>query len=115
MTSQKPYLVRAIYEWCQDNDFTPHLASHVDKQTLVPQQYVQNSQIVLNISLTAANNLLISNDWVTFQATFGGNMQDIAIPVGNILAVFAKENGHGMQFNIEVQESKKSHGLKLVK
>ena len=117
LTSQKPYLIRAIYEWCQDSDFTPHLAANVDDNTVVPMQYVQNSQIVLNIASSAALNLLIDNDWVTFKATFGGTAYDIAIPVANVLAIFAKENGQGMQFEQETppEPVKKSSGLKFVK
>jgi stringent starvation protein B len=118
MISQKSYLIRAIYEWCVDNEFTPYLAANVDENTLVPRQYVQSGQIVLNISSNATKNILIDNDWITFKATFGGNIQDIAVPVNNVLAVFAKENGLGMQFNQETNETKKpakSGGLKLVK
>lgn len=117
MTSQKPYLIRAMYEWCLDNDFTPHLAAHVDDNTMVPKQYIQNDQIVLNISQAAAKDLLIDSEWVTFKTTFGGNAQDIAIPVGNVLALFAKENGQGMQFTLEPTATKpeKTSGLKLVK
>ena len=118
MISQKPYLIRAIYEWCEDNQFTPYLASNVDDNTLVPKQYVQDGQVILNISHTACKNLLIDNQWITFKATFGGNIQDIAVPINNILAVFAKENGLGMQFNQEnepPQKPTKTGGLKLVK
>ena len=119
MTSQKPYLIRAIYDWCLDNQFTAYLAANVDDNTLVPRQYVQNGQIVLNISMSATKNILLDNDWVTFKATFGGNIQDIAVPVANVLAIFAKENGQGMQFNQEAltptKPEKKSGGLKLVK
>jgi stringent starvation protein B len=117
MISQKPYLIRAIYEWCQDNEFTPYLAANVDAHTDVPKQYVQNGQIVLNISMGATKNVLVDNEWITFKATFGGSIQDIAVPVANVLAVFAKENGLGMQFNQETIAAKpeKANGLKLVK
>ena len=117
MISQKPYLIRAIYEWCQDNEFTPYLAANVDKNTQVPRQYVQNGQIVLNISMGATKNILVDSEWITFKATFGGMIQDVAVPVANVLAVFAKENGLGMQFNQEatVATPEKPSGLKLVK
>ncbi len=118
MNSQKPYLIRAIYEWCQDNEFTPYMAANVDEMTQVPKQYVQNGQIVLNISMGATKNILLENEWVTFKATFGGSIQDIAVPVANILAIFAKENGLGMQFNQEAKTAvkpEKPSGLKLVK
>lgn len=123
MTSQKPYLVRAIYEWCADNDFTPHLVTFVDANTMVPQQFVRDNKIVLNIAFSAIKNLLIDNEWVTFQAAFSGTTHDIAIPVANVLALFAKENSQGMQFELEnytppnspTTTPPSSGGLKLVK
>lgn len=118
MISQKSYLIRAIYEWCNDNEFTPYLAANVDEKTLVPKQYVQSGQIILNISDTASKNILIDKEWITFKATFGGSIQNVAIPINNVLAVCAKENGLGMQFNQEndsPQTPAKSGGLKLVK
>ncbi len=123
MTSQKPYLVRAIYEWCTDNDFTPHLVTFVDANTMVPQQFVRDNKIVLNIAFSAIKNLLIDNEWITFQAAFSGTTHDIAIPVANVLALFAKENSQGMQFELEnytppsspTPTSPSSGGLKLVK
>lgn len=123
MTSQKPYFIRALYEWCTDNGFTPHLLTFVDKNTMVPQQFVRDNQIVLNIAFNATKDLFIDNEWVTFRATFSGNVQDIAIPTANVLALFAKENGQGMQFELENYTPKpstdippaSSGGLKLVK
>lgn len=123
MTSQKPYLVRAIYEWCADNDFTPHLVAFVDANTMAPQQFVRDKKIVLNIAFSAIKNLLIDNEWVTFQAAFSGTTHDIAIPVANVLALFAKENSQGMQFELEnytppnspTTIPPSSGGLKLVK
>lgn len=101
MKSQKPYLIRALYEWCVDNDCTPHLMTFVDANTVVPQQFVKNNQIVLNIAFSATKDLLIDNDWITFQATFGGMVQDIAIPIANVLGIFAKESSQGMHFELE--------------
>lgn len=123
MKSQKPYLIRALYEWCVDNECTPHLMTFVDANTVVPQQFVKNNQIVLNIDFSATKDLLIDNDWITFQATFGGVVQDIAIPVANVLGIFAKESSQGMHFELEnynpTQPSDPSPsstgGLKLVK
>lgn len=122
MTSQKPYLIRAIYEWCSDNSFTPYLMTFVDANTMVPKQFVKDNQIVLNVAFGATKNLLIDNEWITFQASFSGSVQDIAVPVANVLALFAKENGQGMQFELEnysptpPEENKtQSGGLKLVK
>ena len=122
MTSQKPYLIRAIYEWCVDSGLTPFLATHVDEKTSVPHQYVQQGQIVLNLSDNATKNIVIDSEWITFKATFGGVLQDVAIPVDNVIAIFAQESGQGMQFNVEIKpdsdkatEIKKHGGLKLVK
>ena len=122
MTSQKPYLIRAIYEWCNDNGFTPHLGIFVDSNTMVPHQFVRDNKMVLNIDYNACKNLLIDNEWVTFKATFSGDAHDIAIPVANVLAMFAKENGQGMQFELENytptppdKTPPGSGGLKLVK
>ncbi|MDQ5920158.1 MAG: stringent starvation protein [Pseudomonadota bacterium] len=118
MISQKPYLIRAIYEWCEDNNFTPYLATHVDENTMVPMEYVENNQIVLDISFHATKNILMDNEWITFKASFGGINQDVAVPIGNVLAIFAKENGQGMQFNLEQSNKKPKNtnsGLRLVK
>lgn len=118
MISQKPYLINAIYEWCEDNGFTPYLATIVDKNTMVPTQYVENDQIVLNISTSSTKNLVVDNQWITFKATFNGTIHDIAVPVANVIAIFAKENNQGMQFKVEPfmnEPAKESGGLKLVK
>ncbi|MCE2706503.1 MAG: ClpXP protease specificity-enhancing factor [Proteobacteria bacterium] len=117
MISQKPYLIRAIYEWCMDSGLTPFLATMVDNKTNVPHQYVQNGQIILNLSANATKDVLIDCEWITFSATFGGVLQDVAIPINNVIAIFAQENGQGMQFNVEIKpESNSEHsGLKLVK
>lgn len=121
MISQKPFLIRALYEWCTENDLTPHLMTFVDKNTIVPQMFVKNNQIVLNIAYSATKDLVISNEWITFQATFSGSAQDIAIPVANVLGIFGKENAQGMQFELEnytptsPDNNPPSGGLKLVK
>jgi stringent starvation protein B len=120
IVSQKPYLIRAIHEWCLDSDLTPFLATVVDSKTDVPLQYVQNNQIVLNLSPEAVSQLLIDNEWVTFKATFGGIPQDVAIPITNVIAIFAQENGQGMQFTVEQpgddnKEDKPYGNLRLVK
>ncbi|HMT02601.1 MAG TPA: ClpXP protease specificity-enhancing factor [Burkholderiales bacterium] len=122
MLDQKPYFIRAIHEWCSDNELTPYLASKVDSHTIVPSQYIQDGQIILNIANIATKDLTIDKEWITFQATFGGIINDIAIPINNVIAIFAKENGEGMQFetapspsiqknNLENKQSR----LKLVK
>ncbi|MBO9536620.1 ClpXP protease specificity-enhancing factor [Herbaspirillum sp.] len=96
--STKPYLLRAIYEWCTDNGFTPHIAVVVDSRTRVPMQFVKNGEIVLNISFEATSGLKMENDSISFSARFGGVSKDILIPVENVIAIYARENGQGMAF-----------------
>lgn len=96
--STKPYLLRAIYEWCTDNGYTPYLAAAVDAQTRVPREFVKNGEIVLNISFTATSGLKMENDFIQFNARFGGVARDISIPVENVVAIYARENGQGMAF-----------------
>lgn len=117
MISQKPYLIKAIYDWCTDNNFTPYIAAVVDENTKVPSQYVENQQIILNISKNSSKDLIIDTHWITFYAIFSGIEQHLSIPIGNIIAIFAKENGQGMQFNVDISTIKNepNHGLKLVK
>lgn len=97
-TSTKPYLLRAIYEWCTDNGYTPYLAARVDAQTRVPMQFVKNGEIVLNISFEATSGLKMDNEFVNFSARFGGVSRDISVPVDNVIAIYARENGQGMAF-----------------
>ncbi|MCB1929263.1 MAG: ClpXP protease specificity-enhancing factor [Rhodocyclaceae bacterium] len=99
--STKPYLIRAIHEWCVDQRFTPYIAAVVDGEARVPPGYARDGQIVLNVSTEATNGLQLGNDLVTFQARFAGKVQSISIPVRNILAIYARENGHGMAFEVE--------------
>jgi len=100
-TSTKPYLLRAIYEWCTDNGYTPHIAVVVDAQTRVPMEFVRNGEIVLNVSFSATSGLKMENEWITFSARFGGVSRDLAIPVENVVAIYARENGQGMAFEAQ--------------
>ena len=101
-TSNKPYLLRAIYEWVLDNDATPHvLISAIDSRVDVPQQFVEDDKIILNISPSAANNMLIDNDGISFSARFGGKPFTIYSPMGSVLALYASETGEGMSFEEE--------------
>ena len=100
--STKPYLIRAIYEWCVDQGFAPYLAVVVDRRTRVPRAYVQNGQIVLNVGPEATQGLSMANDLISFQARFGGVAQLIEVPVDNVSAIYARENGHGMAFEVEL-------------
>lgn len=99
-TSTKPYLIRAIYEWCNDNGYTPYLAVVVDEHTQVPPEHVKGGEIVLNVSPMATNRLSFGNDLIAFQARFGGLARELSIPVGNVSAIYARENGHGMAFEV---------------
>lgn len=118
--SSKPYLLRALYEWCLDNGYTPHLSVWVNEYTRVPAQYVQDEQIVLSISATATKDLVIDNDWISFHARFGGVSHEVWIPMGHVQGIFAKETGAGMGFEVEVYEAveqprPRKKTLKLVK
>ena len=105
--STKPYLIRAIYEWCTDNGYTPHIAVAVDGSTQVPMQFVKNGEIVLNISFGATSALKMDNDSVRFNARFGGISREIMVPIDNIVAIYANENGQGMVFEIVPPEDRK--------
>ena len=105
-TTTKPYLLRAIYEWCTENGFTPYLAVLVDSQTRVPMQFVKNGEIVLNISFDATSGLKMENDLIRFSARFGGVSRDISVPVENVIAIYARENGQGMAFEVSSSPAK---------
>ena len=98
--STKPYLVRAIYEWCTDAGFTPYVAVAVDETVRVPVEFVKNGEIVLNVSALATNRLKIGNDAVEFQARFGGVPRDVHVPINRVIAIYARENGQGMAFDV---------------
>jgi len=99
--STKPYLLRALYEWCTDNGFTPHIAVRVDNRTRVPRQFVRDGEIVLNISFEATSQLQMGNELIEFHARFSGKSHKIEVPVANVLAIYARENGQGMAFPVE--------------
>ena len=106
MNNFKPYLIRALYEWCNDNLLTPYIRVYVNEFTQVPKQYVVEEKIVLNIGSTASKDLIIDNNFVSFYARFSGIEQKILIPVGHIISFYAKENGQGMNFEVEIYTSK---------
>ena len=97
----KPYLLRALFEWCVDNGYTPHLAVKVDSRTQVPAEYVKNGEITLNVSPNAVHKLQLGNELVEFSARFGGVARQISVPVANVYALYARETGHGMTFDVE--------------
>ena len=96
--STKPYIIRAIFEWCSDSGLTPYLAVAVDSQTRVPMEFVKDGEIVLNLSPNATHNLTISNDVIQFSARFSGASRELYIPISAVIGIFAKENGQGMFF-----------------
>ncbi len=99
--STKPYLIRAIYEWCADCGFTPYLNVKVDQNTRVPMEYVKDGEIVLSVSQQATRNLTIGNDLVQFSARFNGVSREIAVPIYAVQSIFARENGRGVFFDPE--------------
>ncbi|MCX7272736.1 MAG: ClpXP protease specificity-enhancing factor [Burkholderiales bacterium] len=98
--STKPYLIRAIHEWCSDNGYRPHIAVVVDENTEVPQEFVRAGEIVLNLSIEATNRLVLGNDVIEFEARFNRVPRNISVPVANVSAIYAAENGHGMAFDV---------------
>ena len=98
--STKPYLIRAIHEWCVDSGYTPYVAVAVNEQCQVPLEFVRSGEIVLNTSPLATNKLQLGNEWIEFQARFGGMARDIMVPIGQVSAIYARENGQGMAFEV---------------
>ena len=96
--STRPYLIRAIYEWCIDGGHTPYLAVRVNEQTEVPASYVKDGEIVLNVSPTAVRGLEMGNEWISFSGRFGGVSFDILVPVNAVIGIFSKETGQGLVF-----------------
>jgi len=97
-TSTRPYLIRALYEWCTDNGFTPYVAVQVDDTVQVPREYVKDGEIVLNISFDATSSLKLGNAFIEFSARFAGTAREIIVPVDHVIAIYARENGQGMAF-----------------
>jgi stringent starvation protein B len=97
-SSTRPYLIRALYEWCTDNGLTPYVAVQVDDSVQVPHEYVKDGEIVLNVSFDATSGLELGNEFIAFSARFAGKPRDIMIPVDRVIAIYARENGQGMAF-----------------
>ena len=102
--STRPYLIRALYVWCTVHAFTPFIAVLVDATVQVPREYVQNGEIVLNVSFDATSGLKLGNEFIEFKARFGGVPRDICVPVDRVLAIYARENGQGMAFPVPVTQ-----------
>ena len=97
-TSTRPYLIRALHDWCTDNGFTPYIAVFVDEHVRVPKEYVKNNEIVLNVGFEATSALKLGNELIEFKARFGGTSREIAVPIDHVIAIYARENGQGMAF-----------------
>lgn len=110
-TSTRPYLIRALYEWCTDNGLTPYVAVRVDDTVRVPREYVKDGEIVLNVSMDATSGLNLGNDYIEFKARFAGVARDILVPLSRIIAIYARENGQGMAFPLEEVPSSPATGL----
>jgi len=99
----RPYLIRALHDWCTDNGFTPYIAVFVDDSVQVPTEYVKNGEIVLNVGFEATSGLKLGNEFVEFKARFGGSSREIVVPVTHVIAIYARENGQGMAFPVPSQ------------
>ena len=104
-TSTRPYLIRALYDWCTDNGLTPYVAVAVDETVQVPREYVKNNEIVLNISFDATSSLKLGNDFIEFKARFAGSAREIMVPIARVIAIYARENGQGMAFPLATPAS----------
>ena len=103
-TSTKPYLIRALHEWCTDNGYTPYLTVQVDAHTRVPPAHVRDGQITLNVGTLATNKLVLGNEFIEFQARFGGVTESVVVPVAAVSAIYARETGAGMGFEVQPYE-----------
>ncbi len=114
LPSTRPYLIRALYEWCSENGFTPYVAVKVDNSVQVPREYVQGGEIVLNVSMDATSSLKLGNDFIEFKARFGGKPRDIMVPIHRVMAIYARENGQGMAFPVSDDDAVASSALSAV-
>ncbi|SFQ00033.1 stringent starvation protein B [Nitrosomonas cryotolerans] len=105
VSATKPYLIRAIYEWCIDNEFTPYISVNVDSRTHVPTEYIKNGEIVLNIGHSAVEDLVIGNDMINLMARFNGIARKMEIPVDAVKGIFAKEVNEGITFIQEIEKA----------
>lgn len=102
MTSNKPYIIRAFYEWILDNNLTPHIAVDATLPYVeVPEEYVMEGKIILNLQPSAIHNVVLGNEWISFSTRFNGASVDINLPIGAIIAIYARENGQGIEFMAE--------------
>ncbi len=105
MTSSRPYLIRAMYQWMVDNATTPYLLVDTSSENVqVPRQYEKDNRIVLNIAPMAVRGLILGNEEVTFNARFGGKLMSVLVPIEYVIAIYARENGQGMMFTDEDEQ-----------
>ncbi|HYG46037.1 MAG TPA: ClpXP protease specificity-enhancing factor [Bordetella sp.] len=104
-TSTKPYLLRALHEWCTDNGYTPYITVQVDEHTRVPIAHVRDGQITLNVGTLATNKLVLGNEFIEFQARFSGVTENVWVPVATVSAIYARETGAGMGFEVQPYEA----------
>lgn len=97
-SSTRPYLIRALHDWCTDNGFTPYIAVAVGAGVQVPMEYVKNNEIVLNVGFEATSSMSLGNETIEFKARFGGVSREICVPIDHVVAIYARENGQGMAF-----------------
>ncbi len=109
-TPTRPYLIRALHDWCTDNGFTPYVAVFVDASVQVPTEYVKNNEIVLNVGFEATSALKLGNETIEFKARFGGSSRDILVPISHVIAIYARENGQGMAFPMPSDSQKPAAG-----
>ncbi len=119
-TSTRPYLIRALHEWCIDNGFTPLITVQVDANTQVPREHVKDKEIVLNLSFDATSGLKLGNDYIEFKARFSGVARDISVPVNRVMAIYARETSQGMAFpnvgaDIAASDDEPNENLNAVK
>ena len=113
-TSTRPYLIRALHDWCTDNGFTPYIAVFVDASVQVPNEYVKNNEIVLNVGFEASSGLKLGNEFIEFKARFGGSSREIVVPIDHVVAIYARENGQGMAFPVPTDAAKGAAGAAAV-
>ena len=114
-SSTRPYLIRALHEWCTENGFTPYIAVFVDTSVHVPPEYVKNNEIVLNVGFEATSALQLGNEFIEFKARFGGSSRQITVPVSHVIAIYARENGQGMAFPAPTVEATGTPGSELAR
>jgi len=114
-TSTKPYLIRALHEWCTDNGYTPYITVQVDDYTRVPPGHVRDGQITLNVGTLATNKLVLGNEFIEFQARFSGIAEFVSVPVCAVAAIYARETGAGMGFEVTPYEPSATESAKTEK